>query len=164
MVLIGFGFFRLASALSGNSDGYIGEYRPTPVQIPTSVTRAEPVAQPAAVSIPAQSIDFPAAASQPEVDEVTVAKQEDPSPVRAVSKTSTREPQKSARTVVSDPAPIIVGQRSTKATPIVPSTLVITRESAKARSTIVAGSAAQKPKVVVVGSGSTRPRIVSLPD
>jgi len=129
------------------------------------VTRAAPVEQvPAVVNIPAQPISLPAAVPQSEVDESAKARLDDPVPIKAVLKASPKEPQKSTRTIASEPAPIIVGQSSAKATPIVPSTLVITRGAGKTRSTVVAGTSAQKPKVIVVGSGSTRPRIVSLPD
>ena len=167
MILIGFGFFRLASALSGESDAYVGEYRPTPLQV-LAPKQAEPVEQPAPiVGTPAEPVSIPAVVEQPEIDEIAKAKTEVPLPIKAVpvaSKEPAKEPQRpTSQARVSEPAPIIVGQSASRATPIVPSTFVITRGD-RTRQTVVAGASSQKPKVIVVGTGATRPRIVSQPN
>ncbi len=154
-LIVGFGVFRLGTELADDSGGYIGESRPTKIEVPAPHIRSTAIEpQMAVVNIPAQPIIVPApdgtSFEEPSVARVK-AVETSPSPT---SKTSKRSASDEPR-----PAAVAVKPRVRDKDPFVPSTLVITRGTGKPKSLVIPDKSPSK-----VGSGATRPRIVSLPD
>jgi len=163
LLIVAFGIVRIGSALAEDNGGYIGEARPAPIQIQAHAVKPAPIEpQMAVMNIPAQQIDMPAAVSTNEDEVVDVkanAVEESKPPAMDPPKRTKSEPVKSeAAKIVA----VQISRPSKKESPLVPSTLVITRGTAKPRAVIVAGTAATR--TTNPGTGATRPRIVGLPD
>jgi hypothetical protein len=163
-LVVGFGIFRIASALAEDNGGYIGEARRAPIQISAPPVQPEPIEpQVAVINIPAQSIEMPPAVStleekatfeeKPIAVTVNEVKQPKPSPV---------EPPKRSKPEAAKVTPAAASKTSKSESAFVPSTLVITRGKGEPRAVIVAKTPATRP--IKPGSGATRPRIVGLPD
>ncbi len=158
LAVVGFGIFRIGSALGEDNGGYIGEARRPQVQMPSQSSRTDRIEpQPAVVNIPAQPVEIPEEASTDE-EEPVIVKAKAVEPPRSAASDDTTPTRSSA----SKDEMVPVRSSSRKSSPIVPSTLVITRGKERPRAVIVAETPATRP--IRPGSGATRPRIVGLPD
>ncbi|MDI1242723.1 MAG: serine/threonine-protein kinase [bacterium] len=156
-VVVGFGVFRLGSALADDTGGYIGESRPSKLEMPAPPVRTAAIEpQIAVVSIPEQQISVPA-------PDETFHEQSSILRERTVP-TSTSKPSKRSGSVEPKTGTEATRQSPRGEAPIVPSTLVITRGPGKPKAIVVTESPARESRPTKVGSGATRPRIVSLPN
>ncbi|MEQ1764323.1 MAG: hypothetical protein ABL984_14425 [Pyrinomonadaceae bacterium] len=147
--------------MAEDSGGYIGEARPAAIQISAPAVKADPIEpQLAVMNIPAQQIDMPAAVStvEDEIVEVKTNRVERSKPMSANSAKRVQSEAAKPEKIVSVP----ISKPSKRESPLVPSTLVITRGTGNPRAIIVANTPATQ--TTKPGTGSTRPRIVGLPD
>ncbi|MEO5857716.1 MAG: protein kinase [Pyrinomonadaceae bacterium] len=163
-LIVGFGIFRIASALSEDNGGYIGEARPAPIQISAPVVKAEQIEpQVAVMNIPASQSEIASPVAVVQDEAVTVNKTV---PIKAKQvdelKPMPVDPPKRSRPEPASTVTVPPRHPSKAETPLVPSTLVITRGVGKPRQTIVA----ETPVIrrAAPGTGATRPRIVNVPN
>ena len=159
LVIVGFGIFRIGSALGEDNGGYIGEARRPQAQVPSRSSITDRIEPPAAVvNIPAQPVEVSERPSTDGEEPVIVKAKAVESP-RSASNDDVKPTRSSAS---KDEIVVPVRSSSRKSSPIVPSTLVITRGKERPRAIIIAETPATRP--IRPGSGATRPRIVGLPD
>ena len=157
-LVVGFGIFRIGSALAEDNGGYIGEARRAPIQISAPPVQPESIEpQVAVINIPAQQIELPPAVSAYEEKAIEVKAKEVEQP-----KPSPIEQPKRSKPEATKVIPAAPSKTSKSESAFVPSTLVITRGKGEPRAVIIAKTPATRP--IKPGSGATRPRIVGLPD
>ncbi len=157
-LIVGFGIFRIGSALAEDNGGYIGEAPRAPIQLSAPAVEADPIEpQVAVMNIPAQQTDIPTAVSAYEEKAIEVKAKEVEQP-----KPSPVEPPKRSKPEAAKGIPVATSKPSKTESSFVPSTLVITRGKGEPRAVIVAKTPATR--ATKPGSGATRPRIVGLPD
>ncbi len=156
-VLVGFGIFRLGSALTDDSEGYIGENRPAPIVAQPSERQSAPIVPRTAVAdIPARPISMPDRINP----KTAVGTQDSPDKNAERSRPNSENSQKRSKTDKSE----VIQIRRVSATeaPIVPSTLVITRSAGQPKTKVVTDMPSRTVTPARTGSGASRPRIVSV--
>ena len=162
-LIVGFGVVSLGSALTEDTDGYIGEARPVRTEIPAAPMRPPAQPQVSVMNISAEPVSIPA----PPVSIPNTAETSSEKSAVAEEKVIERAKPKASKRVDPGQAPsaaIPLRQSVRTETPVVPSTLVITRGTGNPRTAIVSGDRDRESRPTKVGTGATRPRIVRLPD
>jgi hypothetical protein len=170
-VIVGFGVVRLGTALADDSGGYIGEARPSRIEIPVPAA-AVPVGaaaiepETAVMNIPAQAVVVSAPAENSFEEPISsISKEEPRSPKETVVETTAPSISKPSKRSGSDERrTAAVKPGSSGRDPFVPSTLVITRAPGRPKAVVVNENLAREPRPAKVSSGATRPRIVGVPD
>ncbi|HQU91626.1 MAG TPA: serine/threonine-protein kinase [Pyrinomonadaceae bacterium] len=161
-LIVGFGLFSLGSVMADESEGYIGEAKRTPIQIPAQPVQAKPVEP----QVTADSIS----AGQIELPEAIVQQPENPVGVKAKQAETVKTKLEVSKNRDPEPAKIeaVPVKKTIKAeTAIVPSTLIISRGTGKPKAIVVSNAPPFGSEKLATEmrkrEGSTRPRIVVIP-